>query len=405
MIRGGSAEGRGGIRRRASVVAVALALLAIASVTVSTIAPAANARPAAPSVASRTTFVPVAGLALGLVGELANNALSFGLDKAFSWVLGEFGLAEENSSDPRLAELQQQMTAVQARLQEIQANLTELAANSKQLRTEMQEASFANLVSQASTIVSRVEKGMSELDYIAHMHADDSTKHAKTEDTLAYIKTYLMGAEQEELAARVSGSAGAHGLIAGAYKLEKEHTVLWTTRNSQTVRQVFNYYQDAQAQLLLLRVEYMHAHPKTYSGNYIATQIAKVRKTLLDQDSLKKVQTSPTIFADTRTGYDWDITDFSTLYAPGTGPRISTAGMGWVYPTESELQNLAKGHESTWPYWLKAELGGALNVPTKFPGVWTSGWKTCFRPTGRMETSTQPCGALLIVLKPSYKYW
>jgi hypothetical protein len=418
MSRGAPARGRA-VRQRACVVAIVLALLAIASVTASTIAPA-NARPAAVAVDERAAVGPLASAALGIVSELANTAFGFGLDKGFGWVLGQFGLVEEepNKPDPQLAEMKQQLGEIQAKLQKIETQLNDLEAASRQLRAELQEASYANLVSQASTITSRVDKGMAELDYVAHMHADDPTKKARTEDALAFIKSHLMGAEQEELANRISGSAGAHGLVGGAYKVEKERTVLWTRSNSYTVRAVFEYYRDTEARLLLLRVEYMHAHPKLYSGHYIATQIEKVRQTLEAQTSLRKELPSPRIVADTRTQFDWYLPWLVMQFPRYGGARAAAeVGPGWLHPYAKEIEALVKGHEVGWAHWINRESGGGLTVPANFAGVWivppvppstSASWSNCFSPNGTIvaiNPSNNPmCGHFLNRVRTT-DYW
>ncbi len=409
------------VRQRASVLAIALALLAIASVTASTIAPEADARPATSAVAERAAVGPLASAAVGIVSELANTALGFGLDKAFGWVFEQFGLAEEDPAkpDPQLAEMKQQLGEIQTKLQTIQTQLNDLESASRQLRSELQEASYANLVSQASTIISRVNRGMGELDYVAHMRSDDPTKKARTEDALAFIKSHLMGAEQEELAARISGSAGAHGLVAGAYKVEKERTVLWTTPNSYTVRAVYNYYRDTEARLLLLRVEYMHAHPTVYSGHYIATQIQKVRETLDAQTSLRKgLPASTEIFADTRTHFDWYLPWLFKQFPRYGGARASVdVGPGWLHPYAKEIEDLVKGHEVGWVNWINSEIGGGLTVPANFSGVWivppvppstSATWSNCFNASGKIVAITPSanpmCGHFLNRVRTT-DYW
>lgn len=65
---------------------------------------------------------------------------------------------------------------------------------------------------------------------------------------------------------RISGTVGADGLIAAAYKVALAHHRFWTRLTSLQVRNVVAQYQAAETGLLTLRVEYMHAHPEAFSG-------------------------------------------------------------------------------------------------------------------------------------------
>jgi hypothetical protein len=227
-----------------------------------------------------------------------------------------------------------------------------------------------------------------------------------------------MRAEPEALASRISGSAGAHGLVAAAYKVEKERTTLWTASNSWTVRAVYGYYQDTEARLLLLRVEYMHAHPKLYSGHYIATQIEKVRATLQEQRSLRKSLPMPNTFADTRTNFDWYLPWIVKTFPRYGGARASVdVGPGWLHPYAKELEDLVKGHEVGWVHWINRETGGELTVPANFAGVWivppvpssnTGSWSNCFSANGQVvpinPANNPMCGHLLNRVRTT-SYW
>ena len=145
----------------------------------------------------------------------------------------------------------------------------------------MAHGTFSGLVAQATPIIAQVNQGMSDLDYIASMRRDDPSKRGLTERTLKFIDDHLLYGKQQELAARMTGEAGADGLIVAAYKTVKgQRRALWTRLNSTSVRAVVDYYQSAEARLLLLRVEYMHVHPHIYSAEYVSDQIKRVESML-----------------------------------------------------------------------------------------------------------------------------
>ena len=126
--------------------------------------------------------------------------------KAFGWVLEEFGLGNGQKNE---------IAAIRQQLGEIQTGLTEIRAATVQLRAEVAEGTYSDLVAQTIQITARIDKGMDDLDAIARMAADDPTKRAFTEATLKFIDDNLMQGQQEELAKRITGEAGADGLIVG----------------------------------------------------------------------------------------------------------------------------------------------------------------------------------------------
>jgi hypothetical protein len=279
-----------------------------------------------------------------------------------------------------------------------------------QLRAELAEGTYSGLVAQTIQITARIDKGMDDLDAIAWMAADDPTKRAFTEATLKFIDDNLMQGQQEELAKRITGEAGADGLIVAASKLAKTQSssCCWTARENQRVRQVFEYYQLEEARLLLLRVEYMHAHPDTYSDVEVTRQIDKVQQELGKPDtpgtqeallkpsppccvpatypkgSLPADLTNPVI-AEPGSDLIWNTAYLGAHVPPSvslTLQRWEYASGGWRVATADEVRKLISGwHGANWAQWLDTQTGGQIGSlkhvsvgpsgARPFGGVWT----------------------------------
>ncbi len=247
-------------------------------------------------------------------------------------------------------------------------------------------------MAQTTPIIARVDKGMDDLDALAQMTAGDPVKTEFAKETLSYISVNLMQGQQEELARRITGEAGADGLIVAASKAVKARSGnFWTKLTSDQVREVFNYYQSAEARLLLLRVEYMHANPHKYSGSYIEGQIRKVETELRNQNALLKP--SPPAFAlvDTRTNLVWYLgfLDAQMTAKEATDFVDASKASGRELPNPYAIQKLIEGwHGANWAVWLDQQIGGQLGALKPFYGVWTSNEYACFpvgnpiRPTG-----------------------
>jgi hypothetical protein len=316
-------------------------------------------------------LAPVAGFVLD---QLASNVFSYG----FGWVLGQFG--QGNGVDPQIAE-------IQSKLQEIDNRLSGLEAATNQLRGELAHGTFSGLVAQATPIIAQVNQGMSDLNFIASMRRDDPSKPALTERTLKFIDAHLLYGKQQELAARMTGEVGADGLIVAAYKTVKANAGdFWTRLNSTRVRAVVDYYQSAEARLLLLRVEYMHAHPHIYSAEYVSDQIKRVESMLAEQNGMLKPEPGPTVIADTRTNLDWLWN--ALFYATSRADEGKMAlraysdgyvgyqyvGKHWLPPFGPEILAFVSGWsgDQGWVGWLNGKIGGQLSVPSRFTGVWTN---------------------------------
>jgi hypothetical protein len=370
---------RGGVAGRVgrgSLIGIVVAVVLLASPLVAVGSASGSAgtgavsSPRAATVRHLAFLAPVASF---LMQELASNATSLG----FGWVLGQFGLGD--GVDPQIG-------AIQTKLQEIEDRLTGLAAATSQLRAELAQGTFSGLVAQATPVIAQINQGMSDLDFIASMGKHDPTKRALTERTLKFIDDHLLFGKQQELAARMTGEAGGDGLIVAAYKTVKANAGdFWTRLDSTRVRNVVEYYQSAEARLLLLRVEYMHAHPTTYSDEYVQGQITRVERMLAEQNSMLKPEPGPYVIADTRTRLDWlwsalfwptewrDVADRSRAAHSGH-IGVEGVGKGWLRCSAAEVAAFVSGWsgDKGWVGWLSSKIGGQIPQPSRFPGVWTN---------------------------------
>ncbi len=187
----------------------------------------------------------------GVVGAVGSQG--------FGYVLQEFGLGNGLPAS--------QLERIRGELKTIQASLQKVEKATAEFRAEVQGGGYNILAGQATNLTSRVSEGMARLDRAANLRADDPTKKGYTEETMAFIKEKQVGEEQRELAARLSGEANADGLIVAASKVAKTSTNFWTAHTTEKVRQVFDYYQAMESQMLLLRVEnsYVLVKPRTAS--------------------------------------------------------------------------------------------------------------------------------------------
>ena len=370
----------------ASLVASLVSVPAAAAATRVERVPAAGAGPVA-----RTAAVPV--LATTIVTNLAAGAISKAGSLGFGWVLSQFGLEDG---------MQTEIAGVRDQLRQINTTLDEIVVATAQLRAELAQGTYSGLVAQASTITASIKTGMQDLDTIANLPAADRTKRSLTEARLTFIDENLIKKPaQVELATRISGEAGADGLIVAASKVAKTRSCCWTARTSEQVRTVFAYYQAEEAQLLLLRVEYMHAHPDTYSGATIETNIKQVETELKAQDALLKPSPPCCVYA-TYDGARLPLDIVNPLIAePGTNLIWNTAYLGaqmpatyslftqraleaegWRVATAAQVHKLISGwNGKNWAEWLDRQVEGQIGSlkyvfegpsgPRPFQGVWT----------------------------------
>jgi hypothetical protein len=339
-------------------------------------------------------------LAIAIVQKIGEGALQKVGNAGFGWVLDQFGLGDGQATE---------IAGIRDQLGEIQTGLSEIRAATSQLRTELAEGTYSGLVAQTSGITARIDKGADDLDAVARMTAGEPTKKRFTEATLKFIDDNLMQGQQEELALRISGEAGADGLIVAASKVAKTQSpCCWTDLKTKQVREVFNYYQLEEARLLLLRVEYMHANPKTYSEAEITRQIDKVRLEIGQADTpgtqeallkpsppccitatypkrfLPENLTNPEI-AEPDSDLIWN-TAYLGAQIPANESlylqRWEYAAGGWRIPTAAEIKHLITGWSGpNWAKWLNNEAGGQIGSlsyvsvgpsgPRPFGGVWT----------------------------------
>jgi hypothetical protein len=327
-------------------------------------------------------------------GRPRSAVLSAGL-----WVLDQFGLGNGHEGET---------AGIRDQLGQIQNDLTEVLAATRELRAEVAQSEYSLMVSETSRITARIDKGMDDLHAVAKMAKGDPTRKEFTEATLTFIGDELMKGQQEELAKRITGEAGSDGLIVAASKVAKTRSpCCWTARTSEHVRQVLDYYQLEEARLLLLRVEYMHAHRSTYSGAEITRQIEKVAQELGapetpgTQEAVLK-PSSPCCASATYAGAHLPVDIVNPLIAePGSKLIWNTAYLGaqmppayslytqraeqaggWRVATAAEVHKLIAGwHGANWANWLDGEVGGQIGSikavfvgPSgirPFSGVWT----------------------------------
>lgn len=332
----------------------------------------------------------LAANAAKIVGPGLVEGLAFA---AVGWVLDQWGNGGGGIDD--------QIAEIRTQLNEIQNTLNRIEAGTTQLRKDLADSHFANLVHQALGIVASVDTDTNELDAIAHMSADNVTKAERTRLLLDRIDRDLMGGAQKELADRISGTAGADGLIAAAYKEALAHHRLWTLETSLQVREVVAFYQTAEMRLLMLRVEFMHAHH--YTAPEIETAIGDVEGYLHRQDSELKPEPGAAVIADTHSDLEWlssGLSYESTSQQAATfsaevgstglfpvpkfsegplgikivsGVAWSAVGTGWRLPHLTEIQNFIAGWSDpsgSWLNWLHRESGGLTTLARN--GVWTS---------------------------------
>ena len=333
-----------------------------------------------------------AGLVLTIVTQLAAGAANKAGSQGFGWVLGQFGLGDGLEND---------IAGIRDQLREIQNRLNEILAATTQIRADLAESTYSGLVAQTTPITARIDTGLNDLKTVADMAKGDPTKAAFTRATLAYIKQKLMGGEQTELAKRITGEAGADGLIVAASKVAKTASPYWTALTSQRVRQVFDYYQQQEARLLLLRVEYMHANPRTYSGDTIAADIKQVENELNTQDGLLKPSPPANTVADTRDNLLWDyqyIGEKFTIQEArffGGGGGCTTC---WRPASEDTIRKFVQGWSgANWAEWLNRQVDGQITQLSgvNFTGVWT--YAVCFPPATGIPCTARAFRALLSV--------
>jgi hypothetical protein len=327
-------------------------------------------------------------LSVAVGGGVVEGVVTAGL----GWLLDQYGLG---------GGIEDQIAGIQTQLNEIQNTLNKVYEATKQLRTDLADSDFANLAAQATPIVSNVDTGMKQLHSIAQRPVDDPEKKELTEHLLTFIQNHLLDGPQEELDHRLRGLAGADGLITTAYKDALAHHRLWTLKTSLEVRAIVAYYETAETRLLMLRVEWMHAHHR--SAAYIEGQINDVERMITEQKTLLKSDPGPAVIADTQTDLEWfgpglskEVTfhDAQKIAADvgSTGlwtvPKVSEGplgthvitgfeqfevGKGWRLPQAAEVTNLIAGWSDpsgNWVNWLHGETDGQWTGAPH--GVWTA---------------------------------
>jgi hypothetical protein len=354
-------------------------------------------------------------LALGVVSNLLRGATQKAGSEGFGWLLDQIGLGDSAAS-----ELASEISGISGQLREIQAQLSDVLAATVQIRADLAQGTFSGLVAQATPIVARVDKGVEDLVAVANLPADDPARKGFAHETLRYIGEKLMGGEQEELAKRITGEVGADGLIVAAYKVAKTTSpCCWNDLTSHRVREVFRYYEWAEVRLLLLRVEYMHAHPDKYPGSYVADQIQKVEQQIQAQQAMLRPSPEEFAFDDTRTHLEWSWYFLSYRW-DAIGARYITdynGKDGWRMPTVAEINKLISVRNvAKWAEWLNREtgdeiayfFGGPINA--RFTGVWTSefgryGSQTIDPDGYSVTTPNYSTRGVLMVRERKLDYW
>lgn len=319
-------------------------------------------------------------LCMQLLAGAAQHLGTVGL----GWVLSQWGIGDG---------LAGQIGQVRVALNGIESRLSKLEEQANGLRSALAQSHYSNLVHQSLAITSSINQNMRDLRHVAVLGENDPTKARFARQTLEFIERDLLGPQQEELASRISGHAGADGLIVAFSKREKADTRFWTARTSQQVKTVFDYWQQEESALLTLRTEYWHAHRDTFRGAYIEREISHVVSLLGDQHELLKPSPPSETFADTTGDLEWwwggivthqsglDPYGHGAALGGGPGQALNPPGPfqslapGWRLPTAAELRHLIHGweHKEGWISWLNDHLVKQMPLTGhSVPGVWTS---------------------------------
>ena len=287
-------------------------------------------------------------------------------------LLEQFGLGDKPESE---------VAGIRTELGEIQNRLDVLQTAVSQLRAEVAESEFSVLVGQTTELTAAIDRGMGDLAELANTPANDPAKKGFTEATLKFIdENMIEKPAQEELAQRITGVAGSDGLIRAFSKAARTRSPYWTRLTSAQVGEVFDYYQAEESRLLLLRVEYWHAHPLTYSASYIERSIQNVEQqvgtpegvgqpaAVGTQETLLK-RTPIEVIADTRTTLDWSILDFGEHLTYPQARDLAAQYGAWRLPTAREVQDFIARYPGwvapnfqDWAEWLYNETGGLLPI-------------------------------------------
>lgn len=392
-------------------------------------------------------------LALGAVSGVGSGVTS----KFMGWVLDQYGLGDGTESE---------FAGIREKLGEIQNTLTELKTAVTKLQGDVAQSEYSILVRETGPITAAIDTGMRDLGTVANMTASNSTRRQKvnrTDETLQFIYANLVEKPaQLELARAISGEAGGDGLIKAFSKAIKSKSgCCWTDLTSNEVRKVFDYYQLEEARLLMLRVEYMHAHRNTYTDAEIKQQIRTVEQevgtseTPGTQEALLKpsspccvaqdpvaqpgVGNSPSaLIADPRTNLIWNTAYLGVKVLSWQAPYIEKAVRdrgGWRLATVREVQEFIRGWQESrdatnWEEWLyrlpqvnrripsitsdaPTEVFGYSYPSAGYTGVWTFRCPGCAQPTAVSATGAEespPPGTnqlrgLLLVKDRTENYW
>ena len=225
-------------------------------------------------------------------------------------LLAVFGL--QNAHEAEIGGIRDQ-------LGEIENSLNALQESTTQLREEVSKGTYSELVAQTIPITADIDKGMKDLKTIADKAPGDPTKENATKATMDFIYNKLMQGQQEELEKRITGEAGSEGLAVAASIAAKDQSPFWTASTSEHVQALFDYYQLYESRLLIFRVNYMNAHPETYNGADIKTEIDDVTQALSTQQKDLLKPGAPCkgeagmnrkgcdVIVDTRTNLIWSV--------------------------------------------------------------------------------------------------
>jgi hypothetical protein len=314
------------------------------------------------------------GFATKTMQLLGEGAVFAGGGKAFGWVLEAFGGGEE---------LESQIAEIRDQLKEIKGTLAATLAATTQIQAQLAEGTYSGLVAQATPVTASVDKGMEDLETVALMRPEDPTKKNLADAALKFIGKNLMGKEQGELAKRISGEVGSDGLVVAASKVARTSSPFWTDRTSRQVREVLDYYQQQEERLEVLRVEYMHAHPETYSAETILKSVERTSNELVSQEkALLKPSPPPDTIADTRPNANY-LYDFQAVGGKfkfqTAAARIREGACGdscWKVAGGPTIAPLIAGWTGgSWNAWLNQQTHGSVPslaaLDSGFEGVWT----------------------------------
>ena len=291
-----------------------------------------------------TVFTRLAAGALEGVGSKAGGA-------ALGWLLSAFGLSDSNDL------LRQDIANIRQALEELSKQVT-------QVQNRLELAGFSELVHQTDRTIAEIDYAMSQVELLANLPADDTTRRGFTGVVVSYIGSHLLDAPavlNQNLSSNVPLS---DNLIKSASRLLSVRERFFDNATSDRVKSVYDYFAGYQAKLAILLAEYYHTQPDTYSATTIKANLDRIEGNVAAQASSLKPSVPAGVMLDTKTGVMWmqtidgsplrRLNDVVSLVQPSGGRQpyleltrfsISTTLPGlpfneWAMPVADDLHKL-----------------------------------------------------------------